>query len=290
MIWLTGSALGICMLMIAGLILVILTNGLSFFWPKTLEQVKLQDGTVLLGELVGREGIPNPGQPDHLEKFRIQLRLGNRDLSGSDFRWVDEADIASRELPARGLLRRTARVRPPHRHPGAGEAGREDPGRGARRRCRSSCPSSWPEPTTTEAPSRRSRRARSATSTTRSRRPGWRAGASTSSRARTRAATSRRSAPRSRRGRRRRRPSSRARPRSCRSSWRARGRPTSPSAPPTARRRSFVPSTCTAPTPRTSSPGSAAWGSTAGASGSSSATTPASRTPKAASSPPSSAP
>jgi phosphate transport system permease protein len=104
MIWLTGSALGMCMLMIAGLILVILTNGLSFFWPKPLEQVTLQDGTVLLGELVGREGIPNPGQADHLEKFRIQLRLGNRDLTGSDFRWVDEAEIKSRLLPGEAFF------------------------------------------------------------------------------------------------------------------------------------------------------------------------------------------
>ncbi|HEY6549265.1 MAG TPA: phosphate ABC transporter permease PstA, partial [Vicinamibacteria bacterium] len=97
--WLTGSALGMCMLMIAGLLIVILMNGLSFFWPKALTQVKLQDGSVVLGEVVGREAIPNPGHPDHLMAHRIQMRLGNRDLSGNDFRWVNEADIASREEP-----------------------------------------------------------------------------------------------------------------------------------------------------------------------------------------------
>jgi phosphate transport system permease protein len=99
MIWLTGSALGMCMLMIGGLLIVILMNGLSFFWPKTLLQARLKDGTVLLGEVVGREAIPNPGHEDHLKAFRIQLRLGNRDLSGNDFRWVNEADIGSREEP-----------------------------------------------------------------------------------------------------------------------------------------------------------------------------------------------
>jgi hypothetical protein len=99
MIWLTGSALGISILMIAGLILVILVNGLSFFWPKSLERVTLRDGTVLLGEKVGREAIPNPGHEDHLRNHRIQLRLGNRDLSGSDFRWVDESDVASQDEP-----------------------------------------------------------------------------------------------------------------------------------------------------------------------------------------------
>jgi phosphate transport system permease protein len=104
MIWFTGSALGICMLMIGGLILVILTNGLSFFWPKVLERVTLQDGTVLLGELVAREAIPTPGQADVVEKFRIQLRVGNRDLSGTDFQWIDEAAIVARETPREVFL------------------------------------------------------------------------------------------------------------------------------------------------------------------------------------------
>jgi phosphate transport system permease protein len=99
MIWLTGSALGICLLMIAGLVLVILVNGLSFFWPQPLERIVLQDGGVLLGEVTSREAIPNPGQPDHLERHRILLRVGNRDLYGFDFKWVDEDDIAKRELP-----------------------------------------------------------------------------------------------------------------------------------------------------------------------------------------------
>jgi phosphate transport system permease protein len=99
MIWLTGSALGVCMLMIAGLIGVILVNGLSFFWPVPVERVTLKDGGVFMGEIAGREAIPNPGQPDHLEKHRILLRLGNRDLYGSDFKWIDEADIAERQSP-----------------------------------------------------------------------------------------------------------------------------------------------------------------------------------------------
>jgi phosphate transport system permease protein len=100
MIWLTGSALGICILMIAGLVVVILVNGLSFFWPKPLERVTLKDGGVFLGEVTNREAIPNPGQPDHLSRHRILLRVGNRDLYGFDFKWIDEDQIASREAPA----------------------------------------------------------------------------------------------------------------------------------------------------------------------------------------------
>ena len=99
MIWFTGSALGVSILMIAGLVVVILVNGLSFFWPKPLEQVTLKDGGVFLGEVTNREAIPNPGHPDHLQKHRILLRVGNRDLYGFDFKWLNEDEIAKRELP-----------------------------------------------------------------------------------------------------------------------------------------------------------------------------------------------
>ena len=46
-----------------------------------------------------REAIPKPGTPEHLKRHRIQLKLGNRDLTGADFRWVDEAEIASASSP-----------------------------------------------------------------------------------------------------------------------------------------------------------------------------------------------
>jgi phosphate transport system permease protein len=100
LVWLTGSALGICLLMILGLLVVILVNGLGIFWPSSVEQLTLKDGSVLAGEPVQRQAIPNHGQPDHLQKHRVQLKVGNRDLYGFDFRWVDESEIAKRETPA----------------------------------------------------------------------------------------------------------------------------------------------------------------------------------------------
>jgi phosphate transport system permease protein len=84
---LAASALGICLLLMAGLIGVLLVNGLGFFWPKPLLRVTLRDGKTLMGEVVGRE----PG--------RLQLKVGNRDLLGLDFAWLDEADVVSRDQP-----------------------------------------------------------------------------------------------------------------------------------------------------------------------------------------------
>jgi phosphate transport system permease protein len=79
-------------------------NGLSFFWPQPLQLLTLKDQSLVLGELVHREAIPNPGQPDHLTKHRLQLRVGNRDLYGIDFRWIDESEIVKREKPHAAYL------------------------------------------------------------------------------------------------------------------------------------------------------------------------------------------
>jgi len=99
LVWLTGSALGMCLVMILGMLLVILTNGLGIFWPAALEQVKLRDGSLLAGELTQRQVIPDPDQPTHPEKHRLQFKVGNRDLYGADFRWVDEDQIVERTRP-----------------------------------------------------------------------------------------------------------------------------------------------------------------------------------------------
>jgi phosphate transport system permease protein len=98
-IWFTGTGLAISLLMIVGMVSLILVNGLGVFWPKPLTRLVLKDGTTLLGEVVVREGIPRPGSPEHLREHRLQLKVGNRDLSGADFRWVDEAGIAARSEP-----------------------------------------------------------------------------------------------------------------------------------------------------------------------------------------------
>jgi phosphate transport system permease protein len=99
-IWLTGSALGLCLLMIAGLVGVVLVNGLGFFWPQPLVKVTLKDGGVFLGQVVDVEPIPRPGTPEHDKKRRLQMKVGNRDVLGFDFKWIDEDEIAAREQPA----------------------------------------------------------------------------------------------------------------------------------------------------------------------------------------------
>ena len=99
-VWLCGSGLMISLLMIGGLLFLIMMNGLGYFWPKSLVELTLNDGTIVLGQLTGREVIPETATPEFPDgKYRIQVKVGNRDLYGLDFRWVDEDQIQAREQP-----------------------------------------------------------------------------------------------------------------------------------------------------------------------------------------------
>ena len=98
-IWLTGGALALCLAMIAGLVGIIVYHGAGAFWPQDLTLLRLQDDRLVLGKLVDRQ--PIPGAAGH---YRVQLKVGNRDVYGQDFRWVDEEAIVQRATPAEAVV------------------------------------------------------------------------------------------------------------------------------------------------------------------------------------------
>ena len=93
-VWGTAAALALTLLIALTLITVVMVNGLGVFWPDSLDQLELKDGGKLVGELIKREPAANG------EGFRRQYKIGNRDLYGLDFRWVDEIEIAAERRPA----------------------------------------------------------------------------------------------------------------------------------------------------------------------------------------------
>ncbi len=99
---LCGGALALNLLLILGLLALIAFQGGRFFWQKDLLELVLADGTRQLGELHAEETIPEGAEG--AGGTRIQLRLGNRDLTGSDFRWFDAHDIVARALPPEAIL------------------------------------------------------------------------------------------------------------------------------------------------------------------------------------------
>jgi phosphate transport system permease protein len=104
-IWLTGAAMAVSLLLVAGLVLLVLINGLGFFWPRDVVRLTVKDGRVVVGEVVEREAIPQPGAPPGAPAtHRIRVKQGNRDLYGADFLWLDEAAIAKQEAPGEALV------------------------------------------------------------------------------------------------------------------------------------------------------------------------------------------
>jgi len=98
MTWLTGGALALNLLLVAGLLALLIRNGAVAFWPRPVVLLALSDGTKVMGEIHDREDIPSD-DPHAAPASRIKLKVGNRDLGDAEFRWVDEARIVARTTP-----------------------------------------------------------------------------------------------------------------------------------------------------------------------------------------------
>jgi len=102
---LCAGALALNLLLVVALLGVLVVNGMGYFWQRDLIEIVLDDGTRLLGEIHDREEIPpSVTEQTGVSGTRVRLKLGNRDLTGFDFLWVDENRIVSREWPAAAVL------------------------------------------------------------------------------------------------------------------------------------------------------------------------------------------
>ncbi|GAB4331791.1 MAG: phosphate ABC transporter permease PstA [Calditrichia bacterium] len=90
----TGLLLTIAMLVL--IIAIILSKGLSSFWPGELARYRMENGKQYLGEVWAKAG--QESEPKTVAK--IQLKIGNRDLYGLDFVWIDLSSVNSMDCPA----------------------------------------------------------------------------------------------------------------------------------------------------------------------------------------------
>lgn len=110
-VWLNAGAVAISVVLVLGLLSVIASRGLVHFWPASLQEYQFSDqqGTQMpvLGERVQREqvtaeqirnaGLPVPEGVQILD--RQLIKVGNRELYGSDFRWVLEHQLSDLDYP-----------------------------------------------------------------------------------------------------------------------------------------------------------------------------------------------
>ena len=96
-IWSTALATLMILLMLGLLLWIVAVNAFGWFWPAPVWQVEERDGTIHIGAEVGREAIPGPNGSEPI--YRLQFKVGNRDLDGRDFVWIDEAEIRAKSRP-----------------------------------------------------------------------------------------------------------------------------------------------------------------------------------------------
>ncbi|MFP4165752.1 MAG: phosphate ABC transporter permease PstA [Opitutales bacterium] len=105
LVWFTGLGLGIGILLVIGLLAVIVKNGLTVFWPKTMYAVELVEGSTagpangedFLGA-VTLEREKRIQEEDSLERSReYQFFTGNRNVYGEMYHFLDEDQIKRAE-------------------------------------------------------------------------------------------------------------------------------------------------------------------------------------------------
>ena len=101
MVWLTGGALAICIVMILGLLALIVWQGITTFWPMPIVELTLLDGRTVMGEVTRTESYVSASGA---EATRRLIRTENFDITGVHFEWIDDLAIASEARPEWALV------------------------------------------------------------------------------------------------------------------------------------------------------------------------------------------
>ncbi|ESS71921.1 phosphate ABC transporter, inner membrane subunit PstA [Methyloglobulus morosus KoM1] len=110
-IWFNAAAVSACLIMIIGVLGLIIVRGIGHFWPAEVARINYQeaDGQVktLFGEIIDTSitpaaiaktsGFKMADNEDTLVQH--QVKTGNRDITGVDFRWLQERNIKDQAFP-----------------------------------------------------------------------------------------------------------------------------------------------------------------------------------------------
>jgi phosphate transport system permease protein len=115
-VWLNAGAVSISTIMVVGLLALIAVRGLDHFWPASVVEAELlaQDGSkrMIAGEIVQTETVSaaqlrssGVNLPAELETAdRHLLKVGNRDVTGSDFAWALDRMMNNQHYPAEMMV------------------------------------------------------------------------------------------------------------------------------------------------------------------------------------------
>ncbi|MFP4348064.1 MAG: phosphate ABC transporter permease PstA [Thermodesulfobacteriota bacterium] len=108
MVWVTGGAMTICLVMIATLLLFVAYKGVATFWPVPVVQVRTLDGNIYMGEVTRHDRFqPSAAVLEKLPADQVAevkrrvadaggwagrrlIRTGNFELTNEHFHWVSD--------------------------------------------------------------------------------------------------------------------------------------------------------------------------------------------------------
>ena len=111
-IWLNAAAVSICMIMVVGVLGLVVVRGVGHFWPAQVTQYNYQEEgkepQLIIGEKVDASVTPSEMakatghkmSPDEDTLVQYLIKVGNRDVTGSDFLWIEERNIKQHADPA----------------------------------------------------------------------------------------------------------------------------------------------------------------------------------------------
>lgn len=105
-IWLNAGAIAIALVAVVGLLLLILVRGMSHFWPADVAAFYYDNNkntVTIIAEVIESETVPAVSIPNIEDAegnvTRHLVKTGNRDILGSDFRWLYDIDLVKRDNP-----------------------------------------------------------------------------------------------------------------------------------------------------------------------------------------------
>src|SRR5262245_31834423 len=97
-VWFTSMGLAIGLIMVVFLLFLIISNGIKVFWPDETAVIKLKDGTSIAGNILRKQermGSRGSASVQH----EMQLFIGNKDIYGLRFKFIDEKDVVETKYP-----------------------------------------------------------------------------------------------------------------------------------------------------------------------------------------------
>ncbi len=110
-IWLNAAAVSTCLIMVIAVLALVLVRGVGNFWPAQVTQFTYQEDGKPLSTLIGEKvdtsitpaimakstGHKMADDEDTLVQYLV--KTGNRDVTGADFRWIEERKVREQSEP-----------------------------------------------------------------------------------------------------------------------------------------------------------------------------------------------